>query len=138
MLVHIDIFGEKRCVNKTPPCNRKWKCKHCPRIDKSGEVISTSTGRKYRSKVMVSCNSKNLIYLIECQICKIQYVGQTKNKILQRINQYYSSIRNRLETPVARHMNCHMYRGNPPNRIYILTLIHEEPDSDEASVERNK
>ena len=138
MLVHTNIFGEKRYVNKPPPCHRKGKCKHCPRIDKSGEVTSTSMGRKYRSNVLVSCNSRNLIYMIQCQICKIQYVGQTKNKILQRINQHYSSIRNKLDTPVARHMNFHMFRGNLHVRIYILTLIHEEPDSDEASVERNK
>ena len=76
--------------------------------------------------------------MIQCQICKIQYVGQTKNKILTRINQYYSSIRNQLETPVARHMKSHTYRGYPPIRISILTLIHEEPNSDKASVERNK
>ena len=138
MLVHTNIFGKKRYVNKPPPCYRKWKYKHCPRIDRSGEVTSTSTGGKCRSKVLVSGNSKNLICMIECQICKIQYVGQTKNKILQRINQHYSSIRNRLETLVARHMNSHMYTGNPPIQIYILTLIHEEPDSDKASVERNK
>ena len=76
--------------------------------------------------------------MIQCQICKIQYVGQTKNKILQRINQHYSSITNRLDTPIARHMNSHNYRGNPPIRIYILMLIHEEPDSVEAGLERNK
>ena len=76
--------------------------------------------------------------MIQCQICKIQYVGQTKNKILQRINQNYSLIRNKLDTPVTRHMNSHTFRGDPPIKIYILTLIHEEPDSDEASVERNK
>ena len=76
--------------------------------------------------------------MIQCWICNIQYVGQTKNKILTRINQHYSSIRNRLETPVSQHMNSHTYRGNPPIKIFILTLIHEEPDSDEASLERIK
>ena len=111
---------------------------YCPRIDKSGKVISTSTGRKYRSKVLVSCNSKNLIYMIQCQICKIQYVEQTKNKILMRIKQHYSLIRIRLEIPVAKYMNSHTYRSIPPIRIYILTLIHEEPNFDEVSVERNK
>ena len=76
--------------------------------------------------------------MLQCQICKIQYVGQTKNRFLQCVNQHYSSIRNKLETPVSRHMNSHTYRGNPPIRIYILTPLHEEPDLDEASVERNK
>ena len=31
-----------------------------------------------------------------------------------------------------------MFRSIPTIRIYILTLIHEEPDPDEANVERNK
>ena len=35
-------------------------------------------------------------------------------------------------------MSFHSHRGNPPIRINILTLIHEETDSDEASIERNK
>ena len=51
--------------------------------------------------------------MIQCQICKIQYVGQTKNKILQRINQHYSSIRNKLETPVAR-----------PRILILIEVIH--------------
>ena len=52
ILVHTNIFGEKRYVNKPPPCNRKWKCKHCQRIDKSGEVTSTSTCRNTEAKFL--------------------------------------------------------------------------------------
>ena len=43
-----------------------------------------------------------------------------------------------METPVSHHMNAHKFRGDPPIRIFILTIIHEEPDSDEASEQRNK
>ena len=92
-----DIFGNSTNRKKwTPKCNRR-NCRYCPPIDKSGEVTSSSTGRKYRSMVNVTCNSSNLIYIIACTICKIQYVGQTKNKILVRMNQHYSSIKDRLE-----------------------------------------
>ena len=88
--------------------------------------------------VNVICNSSNLIYMIECTICKIQYVGQTKNKILVRMNQHYSSIKNRLETPVSRHINSHSFEGFYPIRIYILTLIRGDADSIESSELRNK
>ena len=84
------------------------------------------------------CNSCNLIYMIECTICKIQYVGQTKNKILQRINQHYSSIKHRIDTPVLRHINSHSFEGLYLIRINILTLIREDPDSIEGTEMRNK
>ena len=76
--------------------------------------------------------------MIECTICGIQYVGQTKNKILQRINQHYISIKNKVDTPVSRHINSCSFKGFYPIRIYILTLIREDADSIEGTEMRNK
>ena len=77
-----------------PKCNRFPKCKHCPLImnKKLKKVISTSTERSYKIPLKVSCMSSNVIYCIECDQCKIQYVGQTKNKFLVRVNQHLSDI----------------------------------------------
>ena len=65
-------------------------------------------------------------------------MGQTKNKILVRMNQHYSSIKNRLETPVSRHFNYYTFEDFYPIRTYILTLIREDADSIEGSEQRNK
>ena len=46
-LPEINWFGTKKRYS-IPRCNQST-CRHCPRIDKSGQVISTSTGRKYRT-----------------------------------------------------------------------------------------
>ena len=32
----------------------------------------------------ISCNSKNLIYLIQCKKCHSQYIGETKRKLNER------------------------------------------------------
>ena len=64
-----------------PRCNQS-ACRHCPVLDKTGWIKSDSTGRKYRTQTRISCMSSNLIYLIQCQLCKMQYIGQTRNKIL--------------------------------------------------------
>ena len=82
-------FPSKKRIS-IPRCNRS-ACRHCPVLDKTGWVKSTSTGRKYRTQTRISCTSSNLIYLIQCNICKKQYVGQTRNKILTRLNQHYST-----------------------------------------------
>ena len=35
----------------------------------------TATGNYYKAKGTLSCNSVNVVYLITCQCCKLQYVG---------------------------------------------------------------
>ena len=54
------------------------------------------------------------------------------------MNQHYSSIKNRLETPVSRHFNSHTFEGFYPIRIFILTLIREDADSIKGLEQRNK
>ena len=81
-------------VNTTPmfQCLRPNTCKHCPRLDTSGKIRSTSTGRTYRTETKISCHSTNFIYCITCSDCGKQYVGQTKNTIIVRINNHLSTI----------------------------------------------
>ena len=91
-LIKSDLPSEKG--SKFPQkCNRFLRCRHCPRImnlkkSQKGRIISSSTGRSYKIPKNVSCNSANLIYCLECPECQLQYVGQTKNKFLTRINQH--------------------------------------------------
>ena len=132
-LPEVQWFPTKKRIS-IPRCNRS-ACRHCPVLDKTGWVKSTSTGRKYRTQTRISCTSSNLIYLIQCTICNKQYVGQTRNKILTRLNQHYSTIRTQQETPVSRHFNCHQCKEPYPVRIFILSLIK---NSDNASENRNK
>ena len=97
-------------------------------------MVSNSTDRKYQNMVNVTCNSSNLIYMIECTICKIQYVEQTKNKILVRMNQHYSFIKKRyLATSIPI-----LLRDSTPIKIYILILIRGDSDLIESSEQRNK
>ncbi len=71
------ITGENRPHCKyANRCNNK-KCQFCLRLDKTGRITSTYTGREYQCKKDVTCKSNNLIYCITCTRCGKQYVGQT-------------------------------------------------------------
>ena len=87
-----------------------------------------------KEKRLYKCTSSNLIYLIQCKLCNMQYVGQTRNKIVTRLNQHYSTIRTAQETPVSRHFRSHQCKEPYPVRIYILSLIK----ADNAQELRNK
>ena len=137
ILVKSDITQVTKFKSLAPRCNRFPKCRHCPKIIKTGKVKSFSTGRHYKIPNKVSCTSSDVIYMLECQLCGKQYVGQTKNKLLQRVNQHYSTIRTKADTPISRHFNDHQINENFPINIYVLQYIRAKNQSDLCEL-RNK
>ena len=49
---------------KERECASHGRCKYCPRLDTSGTIKGSSDGRKFRSRMSVTCRSNNLIYAI--------------------------------------------------------------------------
>ena len=77
-----------------PPPKHQW---HFP--------LPLYTATNYPSKINISCQSSNLIYLITCSKCGIQYVGQTKNRIIDRFQGHFNDISSGRDTTVASHFN---------------------------------
>jgi len=85
------------------PCNSRW-CKCCREIKICNTFRSKSTGRQYNIRAPITCKSKNLVYLISCRRCGLQYVGETENTLHIRMNGHHLDIRTRkLDKPVAAH-----------------------------------
>ncbi len=87
----------------------------------------------------VTCQSSNLIYCLTCKVCDIRYVGQTKNRIVDRIGGHFGDIKNayegketKFDKTVARHLLTHQDRDFPL-KITVLEFIKARPDSVLAS-----
>ncbi|XP_033729648.1 uncharacterized protein LOC117318802 [Pecten maximus] len=86
-------------------CSSK-RCKLCPYTHSTNSFNCETNGQKYRILQSVSCTSANVIYLITCAKCSMQYVGETKTQLNLRINYHRCSIKQkRQDLPVARHFN---------------------------------
>ena len=123
------------------PCKRPSTCRYCPKLNTSGTFICKTNNQRLISKVNINCQSTNCIYLITCSHCGIQYVGQTKNKILTRFNSHHYDISHNSDTTVARHFNkCP--RHSPAKfeglSIAILSFIRAPPDTKAGQAERDK
>ena len=70
-----------------------------------GEIKSHSNGKVFNSMSKVNRQSSNLIYVITCKSCGIQYVGQTKNRLMTRFQGHFNDIAHDHDTTVARHLN---------------------------------
>ncbi len=84
-------------------CGRR-RCECCLYVKTRSEFDSkystsfTITGR-------LDCNSKNIVYLIECKKCEEQYVGETSKTLRARLTDHLSDIRRYCDTSVAEHFN---------------------------------
>ena len=105
-------------------------------------VVSTHVnGRLFQSMKKVTCQSSNLIYVITCKTCSIQYVGQIKKRLLTRFQGHIPDIKHNNDTTVGRHFNvC------PPDNpqlsdsmnITVISFIPSHPDSRDAKMHRDR
>ena len=67
--------------------------------------VTDSKGKFYPLHATMSCNTSNLVYLIQCANCHFMYVGQTRETLHTRMQQHRSDIRTHKTKPVSDHFN---------------------------------
>ena len=86
-------------------CNKS--CKTCKDTIFQNFFKSTITGRKYSTinptNKYLNCSSKNIIYLISCSQCGVQYVGQTKTKLNKRMSSHRGAIKSKEYLLIGEH-----------------------------------
>lgn len=84
----------------------KATCQTCrDHAIKSKQFKSETNESKFNIRQKLSCNSSNLIYLITCQKCKLQYVGETGRTLHQRLTNHRSDIKTHKKTSIGIHFN---------------------------------
>ena len=94
-------------------------CKICPIYDTSPIIENRYNKRKTtiinERKCDLSCVTDNIVYLLECSNCRIQYVGETVMKLSERFSDHKSRIRNpkgsKSDTFLVKHFNEGICQG---------------------------
>ena len=124
MLVRAKINKPVRGSGGCSPCD-KPRCQVCFCIQRTDLFQSKATGSNFTIRQHINCNTTNLIYIIECRQCQVQYVGESRNALRIRFNNHKSSIRHpNTVTPISIHFNL------PDHSIsdIILTGIDHNPE----------
>jgi len=86
--------------NKSSKC-RKSNCKVCMFVeeresfeDRNGNIFKINGG-------VLDCNSKNVVYLVNCKTCNMQYVGSTSTAFRLRLNNYKSHYKKYINSGTA-------------------------------------
>ncbi len=130
----------KGWINPSKLCHNN-KCRYCPKLDLSGLIKSTTTGRTFIVPSKITCKFNNLIYLITCKHCHSQYVGQTMNSIQMRFQKHLKDVEHysnwtmappsaiaQNQTNVGLHFS-QMGHSIHDMQINVLELICLEPNS---------
>ena len=73
-------------------CNGS-RCQICKKVVVTDEFTSFKTGKKYRINFELNCNSKCIIYLLNCKVCSKQYTGECTTAWRDRWHNYLSNMR---------------------------------------------
>ncbi len=87
------------------PCNKP--CATCRHVSTSKTVTSQQTKKKYNITGEYTCQTTSAIYVLTCNTCQVQYVGESGNTVNERFRSHIYDIRHQRDKPVSNHMNTH-------------------------------
>src|SRR5215469_7608220 len=81
------------------------RCQACKYVIVGCNFKSSRNNRVFNINESLNCKSSNIVYLVTCRNCSLQYVGQTGRALADRCTDHRSAIRTKKDTPIAVHFN---------------------------------
>ena len=116
----LEYLGKPTSEFKVSKCGSR--CETCLVMETGSSFTSTNTGEEYPIHFNMNCKTREIIYLITCKKCKIQYVGQTGLSLRERMWKY----RNRITTPYPTQLTeveAHFRTDNNHNGITDFSIM---------------
>jgi hypothetical protein len=110
-LIHAKVNVPQQTYHGSGPCGKP--CHVCPLMRPVNRVKSSKSDFVFDIRGNYTCSSKNVVYLLECGLCRMQYIGETTQEFRNRVSghksDYYCDIKARdtggssKGNPIARH-----------------------------------
>ena len=108
-------------TSHTKRCRWPQTCQYCTRISQLGTITKLHNHIKYNTNIQANCQSSNLIYWLECNICNTKYGEQTRNRII--FQGHLFDIEHSANTTLGRHFVSHNMISDPEFIIHVLECI---------------
>ena len=83
-------------------------------------TLFSSTGETHHIKSHITCETFNVIYLIQCRLCNLQYIGETKRRLKDRFNEHRRLIFNPTGNYIHTTVSGHFLTSNHPDNHMLL------------------
>ena len=110
------------------PC-KTLRCGACKiHASPSPLIHSTSLNLDFHINHHLTCASTNIIYVITCTKCNLQYVGETTRTLRERLTDHKSNIKTNKLTPVSVHF-CQPLHSISDLKIVAIEKIPDQSNS---------
>ena len=112
-----------RVVKGMKKCNKP--CPICPFIKEGKFVKASKSGQIVEIDGSYTCQSKNVIYCVNCEKCRMQYIGQSERTLQERVQEHLGYIRNeKCNQPTGHHFNQDLHFIHD-FRVSIIEKVHK-------------
>ena len=102
------------------PCGKP--CVTCPYMERTTTIFCSSSQEIFPIHGRFNCKTKNVIYVITCTKCGLQYVGQSSNTFNERFRNHLSDIRQEnADKPVSRHFSTNSHNVKDVSAIIVTS-----------------
>ena len=112
--------------SRTRRCNRN-RCCTCDFLVEGHTVCSSVTRRKHslicKRDVEVTCRTSNVVYLIECKKCHVQYVGETGQELRGRISDHKTRLYKHDVSKKETFLIRHFHRGPCKDAMFSVSIL---------------
>ena len=118
------------------------KCPLHTKLINSRQVRSRVSRRTYHTHNQATCDTPNVVYLIQCKNCGRQYVGQTLRSLKARFAKHLQAIKDRYRPGVLqehfRRGECGSIDNITLQLLYKLPHTHDTPENIEESLKQHE
>ena len=102
------------------------------------QVKQTKTFQSYKTKETsqifhnLTCKSENLIYLLQCSICQLQYVGKSETLFNVRLNNHRKDAKSQVSILACKHFNEQNHNFQQHAQFTLLEQIKKQTTAEET------
>ena len=115
------------------------RCKTCKHVVQGSTFKSNVTRKSYTivsSNCSMTCATDNVIYLISCKRCGIQYVGETGQTLRKRLNNHRNRLKNMTNLYLYHHFNSDGHSEEDISIMPIEEITTSDKDVNAIRLER--
>ena len=86
LLVWARLATNNNCDERGCTRCEKSRCQVCKSMSESDSFYSHATSKEYKINFSFNCESSGVVYLFDCVVCGVQYVGSTNTPFRLRFN----------------------------------------------------
>ena len=100
-----------------------YNCTSCPYIEHGrNQYTFHSTGETHHIKSHITCETFNVIYLIQCRLCNLQYCGETNRRLKDRFNEHRRTILNPTGNYIHTAVSEHFLTHHSDNHMLLIPI----------------